>query len=125
MAESLVSRPKAVLALGAAVLAMCMAIFAASPPSSQAFVTTVYCDGVTLSGYNFCHGAERSMYAVYGWGEQHAVCVYFWESADYTCSAGPGQGVYDAFEGTYYSWPGIQNNAPGSNTVHGRAYTER
>jgi hypothetical protein len=122
MAESLTHRPKAVLALGAAVIAMCLGIFAANPPTSQAFTTTVYCDGVTLGNSQMCHGAARSMYAVYGVGAQHSVCVFadsFW----YICSGGPGQGIYDAFGQNYYGVPGIQNNAAGSNTVHGRAYT--
>lgn len=123
MTESVSRRPKVILALGAAVIAMCMGLVAASPPESQAFTTTVYCEGRVLGGEQSCWGAERSMYAVFGWGDQHSVCVG-WSVVTGPCSGGPGQGVYDAFGTTHYAAPRISNNAPGTNTVHGRAYTE-
>ncbi len=127
MAESISFHPKVLLALGAAVLAMCLGIFAASPANSQAFTTTTYCEGQALPGWIACYGAPRSLYAVYGWGDQHSVCVYGSRVGGapvvQACSGGPGQGVYAAQGTSEVLTPVIRNNAGGGNIVHGRAYT--
>jgi hypothetical protein len=129
MAESLISRPKAILALGAAVLAMCVGVFATSPPSSQAFTTTVFCDGQWVAGWpSWCFGASRTIYADYGWGDQHIVCLLATgdngvQYGNRSCSAGPGKGVYNALGITDYLHPTIENMGGWANFVHGRAYT--
>lgn len=92
-----------------------------SPTSSSASVS-VYCNNTTLSEFNYCHGAPRTMYAVEGWGDQHSVCVWWGPDIDYRCSGGAGVSIYDPFGENKFGEPGIQDNALGSNVVHGRAY---
>ena len=127
MAESLSRRPKAILALGAAVISMCAGLFALSPQSSEAFTTTNFCEGQTLAAAGRCVGAERTFYAMNGRGDQHVVCLYASFPTGYYgwwCSGGPGQGVFAAV-GFSNRWsPAIYNAGNSWNVVHGRAYTE-
>lgn len=116
-------RPKALLAMGVAMLMLMAGITASSPSSSQAYTVSNYCEGAVLTSYNYCQGGARNMYAVEGWGNEHSVCVFIGASYFYTCSGGPGQHIYDPFGGTVNAVPGIQPNTPATTTVHGRAYT--
>jgi hypothetical protein len=97
---------------------------AVSPATSQAYTVSNYCNNFTLNGGQYCEGAQRSMYAVEGWGDQHSVCVFinFYGEFYRKCSGGPGEHVYDPFGQTLNGWPGIQNQGFTSNVVHGRAY---
>jgi hypothetical protein len=116
--------------LGGAVLAMCLFIFSFGPaPARAEWNHTQFCDGVTISGI---HGPNPVCYypayvprlfAIYGVGEQHSICVRSAVNKAGTemCTGGPGQTVYD----------GLPNGAPGlpeitarpgvetSTTVHG------
>jgi hypothetical protein len=120
-------RPKAIIALGGVVLAVCLMFLLGSPPGVKA--NTYYCNNQTLGSYGRCDGAPRWLYATYGWGDQHSVCVlattYPGGGAygGYTCSGGPGQGTLTyVTDGTaFYLYPAIANHAAGSNTVHGSA----
>lgn len=61
------------------------------------------------------------MYQTYGWGDQHSVCVDIrpWSGVR-RCSSGPGAGVYSGeIPGGYGGTAWIENNAAGSNYVHG------
>jgi len=101
---------------------------AAAPPSAEASTLVAYCNnqklaGTSEGGQSWCQGSVRQLHYVYGWGDQHSVCVSATALAP-ACSSGPGAGVYDVYpeiEGKYYwaSYPFISNNAPGWNVVHG------
>ena len=124
MAYPIRGRSKA-MALGLALLASLLMAIAVSPATSQAYTVSNYCNNITLPGGQYCEGVERSIYAVEGWGDQHAVCVYmnfFGGEFDRRCSGGPGEHVYDPLGGTYSAKPGIQNQGFTSSVVHGRAY---
>lgn len=98
-----------------------------APASANAWSLSPFCGNQTLSGYEICEGAPRTLYGVYGWGEQHSVCVYArgWpigSANGYTCSSGPSQGVVVNLNNSYYAKPGIQNNASGNTRVQGEAF---
>ncbi len=95
-----------------------------SPATSHAYTVSNYCNNITLGGAQWCEGAARTVYALEGWGDQHAVCVFGHTTAEIQerCSGGPGEHIYDPFGFTAYVAPGIQNCACSQNTVHGRAY---
>lgn len=120
--NSIDRRPKAMLALGGIVLALCISLLLSSAPGAQAG-TSSYCSNQTLGSHARCGGAGRTLYALYGWGDQHSVCVGVYElPGHYTCSGGAGQGTYNDLGTTAWFTPWIQNNAEGNNTVHGVAY---
>jgi len=110
----------------AAAAAFSVLAFAGSVGSAAAQASTSpYC-GTTLPGYGNCTGAIRTLYQVYGWGDQHSVCVAITghpgaPGIGYTCSSGPGVGVYSPSWEPTYIYPFIANNAAGSNSVHGVA----
>ena len=124
MIGSAIGRMKLALGFCAAVVALCLAIATTSVPGAQAYTVSNYCNGITQVSYELCIGAYRTVYAVEGWGDQHSVCVWFQTTTEVgrQCSGGPGAHIYDPWGGSIYAGPGIQNNAAGSNTVHGRAY---
>ena len=114
--------------MASVVLALCLSISAGVSTSAQA-ATSPYCNNLTLGGWGYCAGAPRTHYATYGWGDQHSVCIYSavgspeaGPSTTVKCTGGPGQGVYNPYGITTYWYPKIENNAVGSNTVHGVAY---
>jgi hypothetical protein len=121
MVEPLSRLVKAAIVI-AAVMTAAIWSLALSPATSSAYTVSNYCNNITLVEYQYCQGAERTMYAVEGWGDQHSVCVFYAGSFAYVCSGGPGVHIYDPFGANRYAKPGIQDNAPGSNVVHGRAY---
>lgn len=100
-----------------------------SSQSARAESWTAYCSNVLLQGNNtgggfICEGNVRVMHAVYGWGDQHSVCVWGPPGIKARCSAGPEEGVYDPLpESSEFvnisGHPGISNNAHGTNRVHG------
>jgi hypothetical protein len=113
-------QPRILLALLGSVAALCLGLI--GPHSAEASWSN-YCNPVTLGKEGYCWGTPRAMHQVYGWGDQHSVCVagpWQWSAR---CSAGPGAGVYSPqFEyGTYI--PRIWNNAAGTNTAHGISFT--
>lgn len=88
--------------------------------SAQA-ATSNYCTG-WLGGQQDCGGAARSVYQVYGWGDQGAVCVGIYGWTGPSCSSGAGSGVYSGrMPSPVYSSLYMHNNSNGSNFVHGVA----
>jgi hypothetical protein len=126
VADVLGKRIVAVIALLGFAAVLCSA--AMVPPSAEASTLVPYCNnqklaGTSEGGQSWCQGSVRELHYVYGWGDQHSVCVSATALAP-ACSSGPGAGVYDVYpeyEGKYYfpSYPFISNNAPGWNVVHG------
>lgn len=115
-------RAKAILALGGAIAAICMAFSLGLPPNAQAGEST-FCANQTLPGKEFCSGSRRYLTAEYAWGDQHSVCARIGELTELysTCSGGPGQGTYNNTMG-YGNWtPQIFNQGLTSNVVHGVA----
>jgi len=63
------------------------------------------------------------MNQVYGWGDQHSVCVGVQNFPSLRrCSSGAGAGVYSPTFETFTWYPTIDNNAGSSNTVHGVSF---
>jgi hypothetical protein len=114
-------QPRALLALGGVIITLLLGAVLISPSGAEAG-TSGYCGNVTLGGYGGCTGSFRSLYAVFGWGDQHSVCVRTVQVGVTTCSGGAGQGTYDNFGFTFGGEPQIFNNAAGNNTVHGVSY---
>jgi hypothetical protein len=124
MSELRSKHPKAALILGMLFLALTLWAAATWPAKSQAYTVSNYCDGQTLQPFSPCEGAERTLYAVEGWGE-YAICVFTEGTSEYgrVCTGG-GEHIYDPV-GTRTVRPGITNWATNhANTVHGRAYQE-
>jgi hypothetical protein len=128
MVNVVARRPSTFPILGAAVFVACLMLLVGSPGKAQASQSN-YCYGVTLGGSAKCVGAQRTLNAVYGQGNQHSVCV--WASTDANgntfvnsirCSGGPGQGIYNPIGVTAPFWPVIKNNGGSANTVYGVAY---
>lgn len=129
--EAIGRRPSSLLALGGVLVALLLAVGLGSAVSAEAS-TSPYCNNQTLGSVGtpagWCTGASRNLYAVYGWGDNHSVCVGFSVSPEATsmmkkmCSGGPGSGVYNPWGSTFGLYPVIANNAAGSNLVHGVAY---
>lgn len=113
------------IALAALVAAALLLLPLGSPSQAQAGVSP-YCGGYIAGPWGQCTGASRTMYAVYGWGDQAGVCVSaISPSAGLlggSCSSSAGTGVYRPFGGNYYWTPWIQNNSGKVNTLHGVAY---
>lgn len=97
-----------------------LALGQVSRPAAADAAATPYCNPATLGGYQACVGGWMNFYQLYGWGDQHSVCVnrLNWEKR---CSSGPGAGVYSPVYSPPNGYPAISNNAAGSNTVHGIA----
>lgn len=119
-------RRRATMLVCGVAVSLAMAVALQSPSVAEAG-TSPYCNNQNLGGWGWCAGAKRTLYATYGWGDQHSVCVYASQSeggggTTYKCSGGSGQGVYNPAGVTAYLYPKISNNAGGSNTVHGVAF---
>lgn len=80
-----------------------------------------FCNPVTVGGWEGCNGDPFFEDTVYGWGDQHSVCVGApgLESSVKRCSSGPGAGVYSAKFGPLTWYSHIENHAAGTNTLHG------
>lgn len=103
----------------AAFLALAM-----QPTKAMATEPTHYCGGTTLGGGKSCIGAERTFFALEGWGANHAVCVSFIEfglESISKCSTGPGAVVYWNV-GLRYAAPVIRNAGGTNNLVNGVAW---
>jgi hypothetical protein len=132
MVEMLSQRAKSVLAVGGAMITLCLIALAASPAAAQASESwTGYCGGVTLNSKtgstagSLCQGAARWVDGTMGMGYQHSVCV--WDTDEVwaqVCSSGPGAWVYNPGN---YTWalakPMIQNNGYSDNMVEAVAWT--
>lgn len=88
LASSIANRLKMMLAIGGIAGSIFSAFLLGSPPGAQASLSE-YCANAHLAGHGLCTGASRTLYAVFGWGEQHAVCVGVNQTAKSTCSGGP------------------------------------
>jgi hypothetical protein len=133
MIEAIGHRPKPLLALGGAIMAICLMFLLGLPSPANAEVGS-YCGNQTLGGGGTCYGSQRLLYQTYGWGDQHSVCVWasyggpietpLGGSSYKACSSGPGAGVYSpAYWENLLLYPGIKNNAAGNNTVHGNTFS--
>lgn len=102
-------------------LACLLVLLFASANAEQAEASWAnFCNPVTLGGYGSCHGGSQYLSQVYGWGDQHSVCVESYPtSSSRRCSSGAGAGVYTPNLGKVAGMPTIANNAAGTNTVHG------
>lgn len=114
-------QPRILLALLCSVAAICLGMI--GPKGAEASWSG-YCTVTLNNRYDYCNGSLRDLHQVYGWGDQHSVCVsivpYSWTER---CSSGPGAGVYSPTV-TYMQYvPRISNNAAGSNLVHGISFT--
>lgn len=111
----------ALLAMLGSVAAICLGLVASESAKAS---WANYCNPVSLpERWSYCQGTPRALNQVYGWGDQHSVCVgVAGLSSTWRCSAGPGAGVYSAQIGTGTFTPGIQNNAAGANTGHGVSF---
>jgi hypothetical protein len=130
MAELIGRRTKAILALGTALVAMCLTVLIAPPPGAQAEGWTNYCNNQTLAGKGVgyyawvCQGAPRTLNGLMGEGDQHSVCV--WDLADTSamCTTGPGAWVYNPGDsGWDLTNPIIENQASTATVVHAVAWT--
>jgi hypothetical protein len=112
-----IRQPRILLALLGSVAALCIGLIGAKPASAN---WANFCNPVTLPGNGYCEGPAQVMNKLYGWGDQHSVCVGLRGSYMYwRCSSGPGVGVYTPTFEPFVWYPHIQNNAAGTNTVHG------
>ena len=102
-------------------LAICLAVLFGAAPDAKAGLSS-YCGNQVLGGWQQCPGAQRTMYAAYGWGDEHSVCVGVSQLFNVTCSGGAGEGTYNPLGQTGYFTPIIRNHAAGNNRVHGVAY---
>lgn len=122
MTESITRRSKAMLVLGGLLLGVCMTLLLGSPPTAKAGVGT-YCNPAKEPAWETCwSGGPRGAYELYGWGDEHIVCIRAYSLPEQACSSGPGQGVYDPLRETVYSYLLIENHAPGAGWVHGVVY---
>jgi hypothetical protein len=124
VSELRLKHPRVALTLGMLFLALTLWAAATWPAKSQAYTVSVYCDGAALAPFSPCEGAERTAYAIEGWGE-YAICVYAEHSSEFgrVCTSA-GEHIYDPLGQTISIRPGITSqvtNHP-SNTVHGRVY---
>lgn len=109
------------LASLAAILTTCILLLSGPLPTANA-TESPYCGG-WLAAQSTCYGPARTFNAVYGIGEQHAVCVGSTLGGNVTCTHGPGEGTYDALGGWQSAQPWIQNRGFSENLVHGIAFT--
>lgn len=133
MAEVLSRPPKATLVLGVVLLATCLTFLVGATSQARAETPQAYCAGAKLNGGGRCEGAKRWLDRVYGWGDEHGVCVSwaFTEGGGGyggACTPYQDTGVYSGFvyvEEEQKFWPlypVIINNSPYKNTVHGIAF---
>jgi hypothetical protein len=111
------------IGLSAAVaVLLCLILSVASPSGAKAETITGYCNNQVKGAFETCWGEARTLFRVYGYGDQHSVCVGTSAYTYSACSGGPGKGVYAPVGYTAWLYPWIQNNAAGSNRVHGVAF---
>jgi hypothetical protein len=91
-------------------------------PAAACAGTSSYCGGWLGAAPAYCYGAQRTLYAVEGSGDQHSVCVGVSQGGNVTCSSGPGAGTYNALGVTASFIPWINNQGGSANLVHGTAY---
>jgi hypothetical protein len=122
MVTAMQRKTKLGLALLGSVLALSLCLMS-GPASAQAGIST-YCGG-WLGVSNFCFGASRQLYEVYGWGDQGGVCVAVWGHSTINCAKNANQGVYSGTGQGYNvdASPYIHNYYNGNNFVHGLAGT--
>lgn len=115
-------QPRILLALAGSVAALCLGLV--GPKSAEASWSN-FCNPITVGGWQGCNGSARYMHQVYGWGDQHSVCVGAagLEDTVRRCSSGPGAGVYTPIFGPLTWYPHIDNHAAGTNTLHGITFT--
>ena len=130
MTESIRLRSRALLLLSGILLVLCATALLGSSKASAETLSS-YCGNQVRSNYEYCVGAQRVLYATYGWGDQHGVCVsasnwaqgYPSFQVGQICTSVASQGVYWPGPGYSYGlYPSIQDNAAGSNRLHGVAY---
>jgi len=117
-----VRRSKLLIVLLVSIATMCISL---TGPKAANAAWYNFCSPVTLGGWQGCN-SSRAYYInqVYGWGDQHSVCVGMpgLEFAIKRCSSGPEEGVYSGKTNeALNSYAHIENHAAGSNTVHGVA----
>lgn len=112
-----VQQPRVLLALLASVGALCLGLIGPKPAEAN---WAGFCN-VTVGSWAGCTGGLFYEDTVYGWGDQHSVCVGApgFEETVRRCSSGPGVGVYSAKFGPLTWYPHIENHAAGTNTLHG------
>jgi hypothetical protein len=113
-------QPRVLLALVGSCAALCLGLIG---PANANAASTPFCNPVTVGAYVGCNGPLIYLNQVYGWGDQHSVCVGIagLEFAVKRCSSGPGAGVYSGTAGAMQYTPHIENHAAGTNTLHGVA----
>lgn len=110
-------QPRILLALLGTVAALSLALLGPKPVEAN---WANYCNPVTLGSNGECATSPHVMNQLYGWGDQHSVCVgWQYNGAVTRCSSGPGAGVYTPVFETFTWYPMIRNNSAGTNTVHG------
>jgi hypothetical protein len=112
-----IRQPRILLALFGTVAALCLGLLGPKPAEAS---WANFCNPATLGGYGECVGTTQYLNQVYGWGDQHSVCVEAYPyNSSRRCSSGPGAGVYTPAMGNIVAQPRILNNAAGTTTVHG------
>lgn len=112
-----IRQPRILLALLGTLATLCLGLLSAKPAEAN---WANFCNPQTLGAWQACHGTGQYLNQVYGWGDQHSVCVEAYPtSSSRRCSSGPGAGVYTPALGSVAAIPTIANNAAGTNTVHG------
>lgn len=82
-----------------------------------------FCGNVLVHGHEACFGPASEFYQVFGYGDQHSVCVMVGGiPSTQRCSSGPGAGVYSG-EVSSGGTPVIAGNAEGDTNVHGDILT--
>ncbi|HEY2768299.1 MAG TPA: hypothetical protein VGI76_08580 [Solirubrobacteraceae bacterium] len=124
---SSISRSTKALAIGTALAASCLALLLGGTATANA-TENPYCNPRTLAGGGACSTENtRTFNALFGWGDNHAVCVSVvivppGPGISRVCSHNPGEGVYDPLAEKVTLYAGIDNPAAGSNTVHGVSF---
>lgn len=112
-----IRQPRILLALLGTVAALCLGFLGPKPAEAN---WANFCNPVTLGSNAECSTSPHVMNQLYGWGDQHSVCVgWRYNNSVTRCSSGPGAGVYTPQFETWTYYPMIRNNATGTNTVHG------
>jgi len=110
------------MALAAAIAMMALSLIVGLGHAKASW--SAYCNPVTLGSFGVCTDSPRFQNQLYGWGDQHSVCVQVANFQPQTrrCSSGPGAGVYTPVFEPWTWYPQIVNNAAGTNTVHGISF---
>lgn len=106
--------------LGMLSLLGALVLFSNAPQKAEALVTP-YCNNQTLGAKQYCDGKPRTLTRVYGWGDQHPVCVLAWGASGMVCSNKAGTGVYSPVWPAGWYTPSIMNGGLSNNVVHGAA----